>query len=202
MIKTTIDGKTVELEQPGTILEAAKKAGARIPTLCFHEHLTAFGGCRICLVETWPASSPAAKRLVPACTSPAQEGAVVDTGSDRVREARRFIISLLLARTPHSPKLRALGEELGVRPDGPDLDVVGEYLFQRAPKREKTDCILCGLCVRACAEIPMRHAISFSRRGMDRKVETPFRKIATTCIGCGSCAFVCPTDAITIEEAS
>ncbi len=147
-------------------------------------------------------SNPAAVRMVPACTAPALDGMIVTTASERVQEARRFVIELFLARTPHSPRLRALGEQLGVKPDGSGRDVVGEYLLNRAPKRPQTDCILCGLCVRACAEIPMRHAISFAARGMDRSVDTPFHKVAESCIGCGACAHVCPTDAITIEAAS
>ena len=202
MIKLTIDGRPVEMDGPATILEAARKLGIRVPTLCYNEHLSPSGGCRICLVEAAHESNPAAARMVPACTAPVQDGMIVATGSERVQEARRFIIELLLARTPNSPHLRALGEQLGVKADGSGRDVVGAYLLERAPKRAETSCILCGLCVRACAEIPMRHAISFAARGMDRKVDTPFHKVAESCIGCGSCAYVCPTDAITIEAAS
>ncbi len=202
MIKVTIDGKVLELEQPASILEAARRLGISIPTLCSHEHLSPFGGCRICLVEAAHESNPAAARLVPSCTAPAQDGMIVATASEAVLEARRFVIELLLSRAPQSPKLRALGEQLGVRPDGAGLDTVGEYLVKRAPKRPEKSCILCGLCVRACAEIPMRHAISFAFRGMDRRVDTPFEKVAESCIGCGSCAYVCPTDAITVEAAS
>ena len=121
---------------------------------------------------------------------------------DTAKAVERFIIELLLVRTPHSPRLRALGEQLGVKADASGRDIVGDYLLKRAPKRPETDCILCGLCVRACAEIPMRHAISFAARGMDRAVDTPFHKVAESCIGCGACAHVCPTDAITIEAAS
>ena len=86
--------------------------------------------------------------------------------------------------------------------DYPDtLDRVGKYLLQRAPERDETSCILCGLCVRVCQEVPQRSALSIAERGIARKVGPPFFRAADTCVGCGSCAYVCPTDAITIEEA-
>jgi NADH dehydrogenase/NADH:ubiquinone oxidoreductase subunit G len=118
-----------------------------------------------------------------------------------VLEARRFILELLLARSPQSEKIQALAAEAGVAPGSSELDVVGQYLTQRAPRREATNCILCGLCVRVCQQIPQRHALSLSKRGIERRVKTPFEKVAESCIGCGSCAHVCPTDAITIESA-
>jgi predicted molibdopterin-dependent oxidoreductase YjgC len=94
-----------------------------------------------------------------------------------------------------------LAREMGVEPDGQNLDVVGQYLLHRAPRREATNCILCGLCVRVCQQVPERYALSFKDRGITRKVTPPFERVAESCIGCGSCAYVCPTKTITIEEA-
>jgi NADH dehydrogenase/NADH:ubiquinone oxidoreductase subunit G len=201
MATITIDGKDLEFEDRLTILEAAKKLGIKIPTLCYNEHLDPYGGCRICLVEVATRSAPDRSRLLPACTGPAEDGMIVLTSSQRVLDSRRFIVELFLARCPESEQIRALAAELGVSSDRADLDVVGQYLLHRAPKREATNCILCGLCVRVCQQIPQRYALSLKERGIHRKVTPPFEKVAETCIGCGSCAYVCPTKTITIEEA-
>ena len=202
MINLTIDNKNMELEEKITILEAAKRAGVKIPTLCHNDKLEPYGGCRICLVEVTARPAPGRSRLIPACCSQVEDGHIVVTDSERVKEARVFIIELLLSRCPDSEELKRLAAELGFSgQDRASLDMVGEYLLYRAPQLVDTNCILCGLCIRVCAEITERHAISFSERGMKRKVKTPFDKIAETCIGCGACAYVCPTDTITIEEA-
>jgi bidirectional [NiFe] hydrogenase diaphorase subunit len=202
MATISIDGKQLDFEAGLTILEAAKKLQVRIPTLCHNEHLTPYGGCRVCLVEVSTQAAPGRARLIPACTAPADDGMVVSTASARVLEARRFIISLLLSRCPSSEKIQALAAEMGVAAADPNLDVVSRYLIERAPRRDETKCILCALCVRVCQQIPERHALSLSRRGIDRKAISPFGKVAESCIGCGSCAYVCPTKTITIEEAS
>jgi bidirectional [NiFe] hydrogenase diaphorase subunit len=210
MATITIDGRGLEFEEKLTILEAAKKLQIKIPTLCYNEHLAPYGGCRICLVEVASPQAPDRSRLLPACSTPVENGQIVVTGSERVEKARRFIVELFLSRCPDVPELWELASELGAKRESPegerrqgsDLDVVGDYLLNRAPRREQTKCILCSLCVRACAEVPGRFAISFSKRGMERKVKTPFDKVAESCIGCGSCAYVCPTNAITIEEVS
>ncbi len=202
LIHVTVDGQELQFETPVTILEAARSIGVRIPTLCYNEHLSAYGGCRVCLVEVTSQATPGRSRLVPACCSAVEDGLIVSTGTERVLAARRFIIELLLARCPDSGQLQELARQFGVAADGTGLDDVGRYLLTPATKREDTRCIVCSLCVRACAEISERHAISFARRGMKRKVKTPFEKIAESCIGCGSCAYVCPTRTVTVEEVS
>ncbi len=203
MIHVSIDDKTLELESKITILEAAKQLGIRIPTLCNNDYLRPYSGCRICLVEVHMGGDPNRSVLVPACSGLVEDGIVVITNSVRVKKARTFIIELFLSRCPESKEIQEMAKELGVSiEDKESLDIVGEYLLHRAPRIEHTNCILCGLCVRVCAEVPKRHALSFAGRGMKRKVKSPFGKIATTCIGCGSCAYVCPTNTITIEEAT
>lgn len=197
MATITIDGTELEFEGELSVLQAAKRLGADIPTLCYHEHLSAYGGCRLCMVEIAEIG-----KLVPACCTTATDGLRILTTSDAVLEARRFVMGLILARTPHNPNIQELAREIGVNTAGGELDPVSEYLVKRSAPRDQTDCVLCSLCVRACAEVPQRHAISFDGRGFSRSVSTPFDKIADACIGCGSCMYVCPTDAITIEEAN
>jgi len=201
MAAISIDGKNLEFEERLTILEAAKKLQIKVPTLCHNEHLSPYGGCRICLVEAATRAAPKRSRLVPACTAPAEDGLLITTDSQRVQDSRRFIIELLLSRCPESQIIRDMAAQMGVDPAGRNLDVVGQYLLQRAPSHEATNCILCGLCVRVCQQIPERYALSLKERGIHRKVTSPFEKIAESCIGCGSCAYVCPTKTITIEEA-
>ena len=198
----TIDGNTLEFDERLTILDAARKLKIKIPTLCYNEFMTPYGGCRICMVEATTAAAPERSRLVPACSAPAEDGMKVVTDSARVLEARRFIIEMFLSRCPNSETIQSLAREIGVEPGSQDLDVVGHYLLERAPKRADTNCILCGLCVRVCQQIPQRFALSFKERGIGRRVTSPFEKVAEACVGCGSCAYVCPTHTITVEEAS
>lgn len=200
MIKYTLNGDVIEQENETTILESASKQGVKIPTLCNNEHLTPFGGCRLCLVDVATRGNPDMKKLMPACTAKIGDGLIVDTHSEKVIQARRFILSMLISRSPKAEELRVLAKEIGLPEDSSELSHAEKYLLKDAPCIVDTNCILCGLCVRACAEIPMRDAISFSARGMERTVKTPFEKYAETCIGCGSCAYVCPTNTITIEE--
>lgn len=185
MVKVKIDGRHIEVEEHSTVLEAAERLGIHIPTLCAHQSLAPYGACRLCMVELREGDW---SKLVTACTYPVEEGLEVHTDSEKVLEARRFVIELLLARCPNSDDIRRLARRLGVEKSRFESD------------DEERKCILCGLCVRVCREVIGSSAISFIHRGIDRVVETPFRIQSDACIGCGACAFVCPTGAIRIED--
>jgi len=183
MVKLTIDGQEVEVEKGLSVLEAANKVGIKIPTLCYHPAVSAYGACRICTVEI---IRKGRSRLTTACTYPVQEGIEVKTNSGKVKKARKLIIEMLLARCPNVKVIQDLAKQMGVEK-------------VRFPQ-ENEDCILCGLCVRVCKEVIGADAIGFVSRGIDRKVATPFEIQSDTCIGCGACAMVCPTGAIKIED--
>lgn len=183
MITLTIDGLTTQARQGLTILQAARELGIPIPTLCYHEALKPFAACRMCVVEL---ENRRGGQLVPACAYPCEEGLVVNTNSDRVRRSRRMTIELLMASSAHVPLIRAMADELGVT--APRF-VTGE-----------DDCILCGLCVRACHEIVGVGAISLIERGIEKKVSPPFHIASNVCIECGTCVLVCPTGAITLAD--
>lgn len=202
MVRVTIDGNQYEVDEGITVLEVARREGMEIPTLCYNKYLKPYGGCRMCLVEITSPMMGGRTKLVSSCTYPVEEGLVVQTGNEKVIEARKFIIELNLARCPDSEEIKELANEFGIVPeDEKPLDVVGKYLIHRSKKPPHTKCILCGLCVRVCHEITQRDALCVVERGTRKRVTTPFEKVLETCIGCGACAYLCPTNAITVEEA-
>jgi NADH dehydrogenase/NADH:ubiquinone oxidoreductase subunit G len=175
MINLTINGLPVQVEEGTTVLEAAKFLGFPIPTLCHMEGLTPYGACRLCVVEI--GEEPRA-RIVSSCTYPAQQGLMVRTSSARVVKARKMIIELLLASSPHSKTIQDLASEHGVN--------------QQRFRQEHEDCILCGLCVRMCEEQMVAKAIGFRGRGENRSIGTPYDVRSETCRLCGGCMYVCP----------
>lgn len=175
MIRFTLNGLEVEVEEGTTLLEAAKFYGFPIPTLCYNEGLSPYGACRLCVVEI--GEGPRAK-LVSSCTYRAEEGLKVRTASERVLRARRMVIELLLASCPQSKIIQDIASAHDVR--------------QQRFKQEYEDCILCGLCVRMCEQQMMAKAIGFRGRGERRSIGTPFDIKSEECRLCGGCIYICP----------
>jgi bidirectional [NiFe] hydrogenase diaphorase subunit len=175
MITFRMNGLEVKAEEGWSVLETAKFYGLEIPTLCFNEGLTPHGGCRLCLVEIGEGLKA---KLVSSCTYPAGEGLVVRTDSNRVWAARRMMIELMLAMAPGSKVLQDMASRFGVTK-------------VRFASRNK-ECVLCGLCVRMCAEQMDAKAIGFQKRGLNRKISTPFDMRSEECRLCGACMYICP----------
>jgi bidirectional [NiFe] hydrogenase diaphorase subunit len=175
-VTLNINGNAVTCEEGKTLLFAANGVGVKIPTLCNDYKLAPYGGCRMCTVEI---TQNKKKRLVAACVYPVEEGIEVRTDTPEVKKIRAAIIELLLASSPSAKKLLELAQEYGV-----------------STKRftaEKTNCILCGQCVRYCREVKKMNAIGFVGRGIERRVVF-FPEIATTvCASCRECFSLCPT---------
>ena len=175
MIELILNGLSVKAEEGWTILETARFFGLEIPTLCHNDGLSPYGGCRLCVVEI--GEGPRAK-LVSACTYPAEEGLVIRTDTKRVISARRMMIELMLSVAPGSKVLQDLASKFGVTH------------MRFTPRNE--ECVLCGLCVRMCAEQMDARAIGFQQRGHKRKISTPFDMRSEECRLCGACMYICP----------
>jgi bidirectional [NiFe] hydrogenase diaphorase subunit len=175
MITFRMNGLEVKVEEGSTLLDAARFYGLEIPTLCYNEGLTSFGGCRLCVVEIGEGLK---SKLVSSCTYPAEEGLVVRTDTKRVWESRRMMIELMLAMAPGSKVLQDLASRYGVT----------RVRF----KPRNDECILCGLCTRICAQQMGAEAIGFQQRGHKRKISTPFDMRSDVCRLCGACMYICP----------
>jgi len=198
-VKLTIDGKPVEVERGSTILAAARQAGIEIPVLCYFEHTTSNGLCRLCVVEV-----EGARGLQASCVAEAREGAVVHTRSENVERARRTILEMLAASVDLSeaPGVQQLLQEYQAQPgrfngarkrQPPLIDDNPAYL------RDYAKCVLCWRCVQVCAaDAQYTFAINFSGRGFETQISTFFHKPMpeTTCVFCGQCIGVCPTGAL------
>jgi bidirectional [NiFe] hydrogenase diaphorase subunit len=171
-----IDGRDVDAEEGMTILEAAQSAGIAIPTLCHHEKLESYGACRICTVEV---DARGRTNLVAACLYPVEKNLVVRTRSEKVDKIRKMILELLLAHAPGSPALQDLAQEYGAK----------EARFEKEP----SFCILCGLCVRYCAEVKKKNALAFVDRGTRREIGFIPEIASKECWGCKECFPLCPT---------
>lgn len=174
-MQVTIDGIGFDAPAEFTVLEAARYLGIRIPTLCYHEGLSPWGGCRLCIVEVGP---PENSKIVTSCTYPVSEGLVVRTTTERIIKARKMILELLIAQCPTSKTLQDLASEIGLN------------RVRFSPKWE--NCILCGLCIRMCNEQMMASAIGFQGRGNHLKIATPFDENSEICRKCGGCIYICP----------
>lgn len=201
MITVTINGKGIKLEKPATVLEAARIAGIKIPTLCYYEGLELYGGCRLCLVEV-----EKMPKLQTACTLYVTDGMVVRTESEEITKARRGVLEFLLINHPlDCPYCDKAGEcELQdlVMKYGP---TTGRFEEGKRKHPESFDdpiivrnmerCVVCTRCVRMCDGVQGASAIAVTNRGSHSFIE-PFSSGEYNCEYCGNCLAVCPVGAI------
>jgi NADH dehydrogenase/NADH:ubiquinone oxidoreductase subunit G len=171
-----IDGKEVKASEGMTVLEAAQSIGISIPTLCHYEKLDPYGACRICTVEV---ETRGRTNLVAACIFPVAQDLVVRTRSEKIDQTRKTLLELMLAHAPDAPALQELAQEYGADKDRFD--------------KEPSFCILCGLCVRYCAEVKKANAIGFVDRGPNREINFIPEIASKECWNCKECFPLCPT---------
>ncbi len=203
-ITVEINGRPTEAEKGEMLLGVIRRAGWKIPTLCHIEGMTPTGACRLCVVEIEGHSG-----LAPSCATPAAGGMKVLTHSPRAVRARKTIVELLLADHPDDClycvrsgdcRLQELAEELGVRERRYGGAKTVEHLDISSPaiERDPAKCVLCGKCVRVCAEVQGVAAIDFTGRGSKTRISTAFGEgiNISSCVYCGQCIRVCPTGAL------
>ncbi|KUK14146.1 MAG: formate dehydrogenase major subunit [bacterium] len=208
-VKIKIDGREFTATEGMTILEAVRKAGYEVPTLCYHDGLSPHGGCRLCVVEV--KGSP---RLLTSCTTPVADGMEVFVNTDRVKEARKFVMNLIMTERNHfcmfcekSGRYEETDCELQKRAYEVQIEhfpfpvYVDKYPVDTSSPVMVTDhnrCILCGRCVRVCSEIVANSTLDFSFRGSKTLIaaDTGLNKGESSCISCGACMQVCPAGAI------
>ena len=209
MLNVKINGISVSVEKGSTILDAARKAGVEIPTLCFMKEKNEIGACRICVVE---ANEGRGFRIVTACVYPVSEGMEVLTNTEKIQKARRTTLELILST--HEKKclscvrstnceLQKLCRDYGVEESAFEgfkptykLDTSTPHLV-----RDNNKCVLCRRCVAACNEQYVG-VIGANNRGIDTAIGTPFEVGLSNvpCISCGQCTVVCPTGALVEKD--
>ena len=203
-IKLNIDGIDVEVEKGTTVLQAARKVNIDIPTLCFLKGINSAGDCRMCLVEI-----EGRRALTPSCNTLAEDGMVVRTNTDKVNDARRVVLDLILSTHNRdcltcvrngNCELQELCKKFGIT----DVEFEGERVKEKiddlSPSivRDASKCIMCKRCVAACKNIQNISAIDVAGRGFESRIATTHDKSLNdvNCTFCGQCIAACPVGAL------
>jgi len=204
-----IDGREVDFQSGETVLEAARKQGIKIPSLCFHPKTGPAGRCRVCLVEV-----EGQKSLQTACTLIARDGMTIVTATPRVLEARRMVVNLLLSSGEHNClsceqngqcELQDIAYELGIEKPAFAVDSSAAEVDSSSEMIviDRRRCIMCGRCVDACSKVVVNEVLGVGERGRESRVicddDRPMSN--STCIQCGECSQLCPVGAIIDKKA-
>lgn len=179
-----INGKACTAQKGQYLLDVARENRIGIPSLCHHSSLRGSNSCRLCIVEIKEGERA---RVVTSCTFPVTKEMTVETNTEKIKEMRKVLVSLMKAQTPNAEKVTVMSKAYGISD------------YSRYEMQRENECVLCGLCVKACEKVGCS-AISTIQRGTSKKVATPYDLASDDCMGCGSCAYVCPTDCIQLEE--
>jgi NADP-reducing hydrogenase subunit HndD len=208
LLKITINNIELEVEKGTTILDAAKRIGIKIPTLCYLEGIQDPGSCRVCVVEVEGANT-----LLPSCITEVREGMVIYTNNKRVRNARKVVLELLLSSHPwecntcdrnQSCELQKLADEYGIREVRFHSEKERLPLDTSTPGivRDPNKCILCRRCVTACQEVQIVSTLAPRFRGFFTLIGPGQYDLLdeAVCVQCGQCTAVCPVGAISEKD--
>lgn len=204
-ISVRIDGELVTAKEGQTILEAARANGKEIPTLCYLKGLSAVGACRVCVVEL-----AGTDRLLPACTTPMQEGMSIKTASEKLTLYRKMAVELLLVERNHicsacvsngHCELQSLARSLGITHTRYPYNYPKLSVDMTHPRfvLDHNRCILCTRCVRVCAEVEGANVWEVASRGIRSRIVSDLKDDwghAKNCTSCGKCVQACPTGAL------
>lgn len=205
-IKTLkIEGRDVSAAEGQTILEVARESGIHIPTMCYLEGLSEVGACRLCLVEVAGSS-----RLLPACTTRAEEGMEIQVNSERLDKYRRMIVEFMFSERNHVCSVCVSNGHCDLQTLAQQQGVTHLHVPYLHPKVEvdasherfvvdHNRCILCTRCVRVCDEIEGAHTWDVLGRGIGNRVVIDLNQPwgeSESCTSCGKCVNVCPTGAL------
>lgn len=207
MVTLTINGQTVQVPAGSTILDAAEKAGIKIPTLCYLKDINQIAACRMCVVEV-----EGSDRLAAACDTPVEEGLVVHTNTPKVRKARRVNMELLLSqhasycstciRSGNCP-LQKLANDLNIHEMPYHVHVAKGYTDTSTPLvRQASKCIKCMRCVQICEKVQTMGIWDLAGTGSRTTVDVSGNRTLkiSDCTFCGQCVTHCPTGALTARD--
>lgn len=204
LVNITIDNQNISVPEGTTILEAAKKAGIDIPTLCFLKDINEIGDCRMCVVKV-----EGRRGFATSCIQKVEEGMVIKTHTPEIIEARHVMLDLIISNHDKdcltcsrmgNCELQALASKFGIQ----NIEYKGEREehpidnFSPSIVKDPNKCILCRRCVATCKNIQKIGAIDCGNRGFESSISTSYNKSLkdTNCVFCGQCIEACPTSAL------